>query len=160
MTRRSTSGSRRSPSCVEPVTSAKSTVTVLRATRGVSHGVEGRVPGVLAADGAAGGVGSPFCGGSGARGPVNIAIVETLSSEPRITDCPSELLAGSPPRRQWSALPLSARNQTQASWLSSQAERSVASGLTTSSPMNGMRRKPPTLAILFAVAARTCCCRR
>src|SRR3954447_25584573 len=54
-----------------------------------------------------GAYGRPLGGGSGAERPVNIAIVPTLSSEPKMTDWPSAL-PGSPPSRQWSAWPVSA----------------------------------------------------
>ena len=46
---------------------------------------------------------APSAAASGAERPVNIAIVATLSSEPKMTDWPSAL-PGSPPSRQWSAL--------------------------------------------------------
>ena len=82
----------------------------------------------------------------------------TLSSEPRMTDSPP-IEAGSPPRRQRSELAESARKRTQPSWASSHADRSVASGAASESPMNGRRRKVPRLAILSPTASATACWR-
>ena len=82
-------------------------------------------------------------------------MTDTLSSEPSSTDSPPTV-AGSPPSRHRSELP--DRNLIQPSCASSQAERSVASGAASCSPMKGSRRNVPRLAISSPTASATICC--
>ena len=90
---------------------------------------------------------------------MNIAIVATLSSDPKITDSPSAL-PGSPPRRQWSALFVSARKYAQPSWITWPALRSVASGFDDVAAPERQPQAVPNDVTLSAVAWITCCWRR
>ena len=67
------------------------------------------------------------------------------------------IVAGSPPSLHRSERDESARNRTQPSCTSSQADRSVASGAARVSPMNGRRRNVPRLAISSPTASATAC---
>ena len=89
--------------------------------------------------------------------PSHIEMTATLSSEPRSTDSPPSEL-GSPPRRQRSDVPPE-RKRTQPICASSHAERSVASGAASYSPMKGSFRNVSKLAILLPTASATICCR-
>ena len=83
----------------------------------------------------------PGGGGCGAERPVNIAIAAVLSSVPTMTDSPP--IAAARRRAGSGARGAFARNRTQPSCIICPVDRSVVSGLTRSSPMNGSRTNVP-----------------
>ena len=86
--------------------------------------------------------GRPGAGGCGALRPSNLRITLRVVLARDVTDVAADV-AGC--RRAGSAASVGrrARLRTHMTWRNWFAERSVASGLITSSPMNGMRRKVP-----------------